>query len=161
MFSAVTARINEIFLRFLEDIEKSLNKYLSKYDNIILLGDFNSEISETAMFDFCDIYNLENLVNKATCFKNPTNPSCIDLILTNSKNSFQKTKIIETGISDHHSMTVTTLKTCLKKKSPKIITYRNYKSINTTTFKNELDTELKNINISNKHITYDLFKKCF
>ena len=37
----------------------------------------------------------------------------------------------------------------------------NYKSINTTTFKNELDTELKNINISNKHITYDLLKKCF
>ena len=146
---------------FLKDIEKSLNKYLSKYDNIILLGDFNSEISETAMSDFCDIYNLENLVNKATCFKNPTNPSCIDIILTNRENSFQKTKIIETGISDHHSMTVTTLKTCLKKKSPKIITYRNYKSINTTTFKNELDTELKNINISNKHITYDLFKKCF
>ena len=113
------------------------------------------------MSDFCDIYHLENLVNKATCFKNPTNPSCIDLILTNRKKSFQKTKIRETGISDHHSMTVTTLKTCLKKKSPKIITYRNYKSINTTTFKNELDTELKNINISNKHITYDLFKKCF
>ena len=28
---------------FLKDIEKSLNKYLSKYDNIILLCDFNSE----------------------------------------------------------------------------------------------------------------------
>ena len=58
-------------------------------------------------------------------------------------------------------MTVTTLKTCLKKQSPKIITYRNYKSINVNTFNNELDKELKNINISNKHITYALFKTCF
>ena len=53
-------------------------------------------------------------------------------------------------------MIVTTLKTCLKKPSPKIITYRNYKSININTFNNELDKELKNI-----HITCDLFKTCF
>ena len=62
---------------------------------------------------------------------------------------------------EHHSMTVTTLITCLKKQNQKIITYRNYKSININTFNNELDKELKNINISNKHITYDLFKTCF
>ena len=113
------------------------------------------------MNEFCEIYNLENLVNKPTCFKKPINPSCIDLILTNRKDSFQKTIVLETGISDHHSMAVTTLKTRLKKQSPKIITYRNYKSININTFNNELDKELKNINISNKHITYDLFKTCF
>ena len=93
------------------------------------------------MTEFCEIYNLENLVNKPTCFKNPINPSCIDLILTNRKDSFQKTIVLETGISDHRSMTVTTLKTCLKKQSPKIITHRNYKSINVKTFNNELDKE--------------------
>ena len=95
---------------FLKDIEKSLNKYLSKYDNIILLGDFNSEKNENAITEFGEIYNLENLVNKPTCFKNPINPSCIDLILTNWKDSFQKTIILETGTSDHHNMIVTTLK---------------------------------------------------
>ena len=56
------------------------NPYLSKYDNIIILGDFNSEKSENAMTEFCEVYNLENLVNKSTCFENPTNPTCIDLI---------------------------------------------------------------------------------
>ena len=40
---------------FLKDIEKSLNKYLSKYDNIILLGDFNSERNEPAMTEFLEI----------------------------------------------------------------------------------------------------------
>ena len=63
---------------FLKDMEKSLNKYLSKCDNIILQGDFNSEKRETAMTEFCRIYNSENLVNKAICFKTPINPSCID-----------------------------------------------------------------------------------
>ena len=32
---------------FLKDIEKSLYRYIAKYDNIILLGDFNSETNET------------------------------------------------------------------------------------------------------------------
>ena len=59
---------------FLKDIEESLNKYLSEYDNIILLGDFNSEKSETAMTEFCEIYNLENLVNIPTCFKKTHKP---------------------------------------------------------------------------------------
>ena len=67
---------------FLKDIEKSLNKYLSKYDNIILLRDFNTEKSENAMTEFCKIYNLENLVNKPTCFKNPINPIPVALILS-------------------------------------------------------------------------------
>ena len=111
------------------------------------------------MIEFCEIYKLENLVNNPTYFKNPINPTCNDLIITNRKDSFQNKIVLETGISDH--MTVTTLKTRLKKQSPKIITYRNYKSININTFNNELDKELKNINISNKHITYDLFKMCF
>ena len=96
--------------KFLKDIEKSLNKYLSKHDNIILLGDFNSEKGENVMTEFCKIYNLENLVNKPTCFKKPINASCIDIILTNRKDSFQKTIVLETGISDHHIMAVTTLK---------------------------------------------------
>ena len=32
------------------------------YDNIILLGDFNSEVTEQSMSEFCNIYNLKNLV---------------------------------------------------------------------------------------------------
>ena len=146
---------------FLKDIEGSLNKYISKYDNIIVLGDFNSETSEPEMTDFCEIYNLENLVKKPTCFKNPLNPSCIDLILTNKTRSFQDTIVVETGISDFHQMTLTTLKTFYTKQTPKQITYRNYKNINNASFKKELAIELKNINTKNKPITYDIFKECF
>ena len=39
-----------------------------------------------------------------TCFKNPENPRCIDLFLTNSVSSFIHTS---TGLSDFHKMIVT------------------------------------------------------
>ena len=62
------------------------------------------------MGEFRDTYNLRNLIMGPTCFKNPLNPSCIDLILTNKPRSFQHSQTIETGLSDHHSMTITVLK---------------------------------------------------
>ena len=78
---------------------------MCKLDNFILLGDYNSEMTENAMKEFSDTYNLKNLVNEPTCFKNPLHPSSIDVILTNRFKSFQNTITIETGLSDHHKMT--------------------------------------------------------
>ena len=46
-----------------------------------------------------------------TYFKNPDNPSCIDLFLTNRQQYFQQTCAIETGISDFHKMAVTVMNT--------------------------------------------------
>ena len=64
---------------------KSLDIYLHKYDDILLIGDFSSEVNERPIHDFCNVYNLESLSNTPTCFKNPENPSCIDLLLTIQK----------------------------------------------------------------------------
>ena len=64
-------------------------------------------MGEDPMKDFCCAYNLTNLVHEATCFKNPTHPTCIGIILTNKRRSFQNTNIIETGLSDFHKLTVT------------------------------------------------------
>ena len=68
------------------------------------------------MIDFCETHNLENLIKVPTCFKNLMNPSSIDVILTNRKNSFQNTMAIETGPSDHHKMTLTALKVFFRKR---------------------------------------------
>ena len=43
------------------------------------MGDYNAEITETSMSSFCEIYHLTDIIKQATCFKNPSNPSCIDL----------------------------------------------------------------------------------
>ena len=81
-------------------------------------GDFNCEPSEPAISDFCDIYNLKNSIKVPTCFKNPTNPLCIDLILTNRYISFQNSTATETGISDFHKMIVTVSRSSFKKGTP-------------------------------------------
>ena len=56
---------------------------MSSYDNFLVIGDLNLEISEMAVSEFCETYNLPNLVKDRTCYKNPSKLTCIDLILTN------------------------------------------------------------------------------
>ena len=90
-------------LNFVNVLCPILDKYLSLYDNFLLMGDFNAEISETIMAEFCDTYNLKNLIKVPTCFKNPSNPSSIDLMLTNRIRSFQNSIVIETGLSEYVS----------------------------------------------------------
>ena len=92
-------------------VGRSLDSYMSSYDNFLVIGDLNSEISEMAMSEFCETYNLQNLVKDPSCYKNPSKPTCIDLILTNFPKSFQHTQTIETGLSDFHKLTLTVLKT--------------------------------------------------
>ena len=104
------------------------------------------------MNDFCNVYNLSNLVKEPTCFKNPDNPSCIDLFLTNRPKCFQSTMTMETGISDFHKMVITVLKLFYEKQKPKIIHYRNYKTFNANLFKEELNNELLNIDINNAEL---------
>ena len=43
-------------------------------------------------------------------FKNPNNPSCIDLFLTNTMRNFQETQVFETGLFDFHKLVVKFLK---------------------------------------------------
>ena len=149
------ANINN-FLIFLGN---ALDHYTSKYDNILLLGDFNSECREIRMSEFCGVYNLHNLVKGPTCFKNPLNPSCIDLMLTNRPSSFKNTLIVETGLSDHHKMTVSVLRLFVPKQSPVCINYRDYKKFNAVNFSAELDMKLNNLTPVN--IKYELFQSTF
>ena len=81
----------------LSNISKGLDELKSKYDNIIIIGYLKFEMSKTSLNEFWQTYNLESIVNKATCFKNPKNPSWIDLVLTNKQERFLKAKNVETG----------------------------------------------------------------
>ena len=87
----------------LSTLSKCTNIYTSKYDNLIFLGDFNAGVEDTDIKNFCSSYNLTSMVNKATCYKNPDKPTCIDLILTNCPGSFQNSCVVETGLSDFHN----------------------------------------------------------
>ena len=66
---------------FLNDVGQSLDKYIGSYDNILLLGDYNSVIEEEIMIEFCDTYNLVNLIKEPTCYKSVLKPTCTNVIL--------------------------------------------------------------------------------
>ena len=96
-------------------------------------------------------YNLKSLVKQKTCFKNPDNPSCIDLILTNSPRSFQDSSVFETGLSNFHKLIITVLKQYFPKPKPKIVYYRDYRNFRNDEFRAELDEILKHDNIEYQH----------
>ena len=124
----------------LREIGQDLDVLTPKYDNIILMGDFNAEPADTVVSDFCEIYNLKNITREKTCFKNPNNPSCIDLIITNRSKSFQNSMVIETGLSDFHKMCITIMKMYYSKQKPRIINYRKFKDFNNDSFIKDLQT---------------------
>ena len=83
------------------------------------------------MFDsFLYQDDLTNLVKEDTYYKNPRNPTCIDLYLTNSPLSFQNTSSVFTGLSDFHKLVLTVFKTTFVKSKPKELFYRDYKHFN-------------------------------
>ena len=143
----------------LQIIAKTLDKLIASYDNIILLGDFNVEPEEAKMSEFLNMYSLKNLVSQKTCFKNPENPSCINLILTNCSRSFQNTGVFETGLSNFHKLTFTVLKQCYPKQKPKVVFYRKYKNFCNYLFRSELENELSNYDINN--MEYNTFLRTF
>ena len=132
----------------LSNISKGLDKLNPKYDNILVIGDLNSEMSEPSLDEFCQTYNLESIVNKPTCFKNPKNSSCIDLMLTNKQERFLKAKTVEIGLSDFHKMVISVFKTSFKKQ------YGDYKRFDNEKFRESLITYLS----TGKNISYDAFE---
>ena len=72
---------------FFDNIDKALDVY-STYEKVILGGDFNSQIGENCIDTFMYQHNLQSINKEPSCYKNPNNPSCIDLFLTNRPRSF-------------------------------------------------------------------------
>ena len=138
--------------KHLHNLNKSLDVYLKSYDNILIMGDNNSEFSENCLNGFCNVNSLKTLNRGPTCFKNPSNPSCIDLFFTNRQQGFQQTHAIGTGISDFHKMVVTVMKTHYKKQNAKTIQYRNYKHFHEKSFNFELNNELMKIDINSTEL---------
>ena len=57
--------------------------------------EINTEPHDHFLMDFCDVYDLKNLIKVPTCFKNPEKPTSIDVMLTNSYRSFQNSGAIK------------------------------------------------------------------
>ena len=112
------------------------------------MGDFNVDVKEVSLDLFCNQCQSKSLNKDPTCYKNIMNPSCIDLLLTNSAKTFESTFTIETGLPDFNKLVATVLNGKNQRMSPRVIQYRYYKKFDYATFNNNLSKETKNLNFS-------------
>ena len=54
---------------FLNSLTKIIDVFADKYDNYLIMGDFNLESGNTILTNFLDSNNLTNLIKTNTCFK--------------------------------------------------------------------------------------------
>ena len=52
--------------KHIEALSKSIDLFSSNYENILLMGNFNAGLDNAVLKDFCNVYNLTSLINKAT-----------------------------------------------------------------------------------------------
>ena len=111
------------------------------------MEDYNVEVTETNMQEFCESYFLDNIVKKPTCFKNPAKPVCIDLIITNRAGMFRNARILVKSI----------MKVSYQKKTqlPRMIKYSDYFRFSNEHFKDFLSENLAH----NTHLDYNSFEE--
>ena len=68
-------------------LDRGLDTYRN-YENVLLVGDFNTEITEHYIESFLYEHELSKLVKEKISFKNMQNPSRMDLLLTNNSYAF-------------------------------------------------------------------------
>ena len=108
----------------------------------MLVGDFNAEESEPRLSQFLYEYIAKGIVKENACFKNALNPSCIDLFMTNSPLSFQNTIAVSNGLYGFYKMEITAMGMSFNKHSPIERHYRDYKYLDRSKFKNNLNEKL-------------------
>ena len=129
---------------FFEEINLTLSKAMDKYENVLFIGDLNIDLNiplsdkNNFLKDLCDVFDFTNMVKDKTCFMS-TQGSSIDAMLTNKPKSFYKTTPIETGLSDHHKLIITYLRSYIStKQKPINIVYRETNKINHDKFREDI-----------------------
>ena len=86
------------------------------------------------------------------CYKSPSHPKCIDLILSKVRRSFQTTSVIRTGLSDFHLMALTVMrKSFFLKLTPRVINYSSYKHFSNEIFRESLSEKSQQKLVNNDY----------
>ena len=70
---------SQINIYYFDNLDKAFDTY-SSHEKGLLIGDFNTEISESHIDSLLNEHELHNLVKEKTCFMSVHNPSYIDFI---------------------------------------------------------------------------------
>ena len=108
------------------------------------MGDFNITPNNPKLSELIDDHELYSLKSEPTYFR-IISPTCIDNFLTNEKTRFMKTLTFETGVSDHHKLIGTMLRSTFAKGKPKKMLYGCYKNFDKKRFEEELQKQLLSV----------------
>ena len=122
------------FFRY--SLTEIIDNFATKYDNHLIMGDFNMEPNNRMFKSFLESNNLTTLIKTNTGFKGKE--SSIDLILTNRKYLFKYTSSYEKGLHMIYTMS----KSSFINIEPKLLNYRDYKNFNFRNFKEDLSEAL-------------------
>ena len=120
---------------------------MSKYVNIIIMGDKNIDIHDNKaigfkeLAQFMNMFGLKNLIKDKTCFFKG-HESSIDVILTNKHRQFYPAKTFELGVSDCHEMIFSLLRVNLPRLRKKYVMYRSFKKFKLDVFLEKLQNSL-------------------
>lgn len=141
MFACIY-RPPSVHVRHLQEaISYIYSKCLVECKSIYILGDLNvnflkkpHELSNTL-----ESLDLFNVINDATCFKNVSSPTLLDVILTNCKRGVSEKCNIAVGISDFHHLVGISTKMHVQKRGLRTITYRSFKRFDHDAYLNDLE----------------------
>lgn len=116
--------------------DKTLESLSMKYENIIVIGDFNIDIisanrKSDELQELLSVHN-EIIINRTipTHYKPNTRPSCLDLIITNHPGKILMHNQVAIPSISHHDLIFLKYKMHAKVKDEEKQYYRCYKSIN-------------------------------
>ena len=84
-------------------------------------------------------HNLQSINKELSCYKNPNNPSCINLFQKNNPRRFNQTETtLFTGLSYFHKLVLSIFKATFTKSKAKEIIHRDFQKFNEQCFNNDL-----------------------
>ena len=101
---------------------------IQESENVVILGDYNCDFMvDNPLKDVCETFDLQNLVNDPTCFKNQKG-SLVDLCLVSNPSRFKKALNLNCWLSDWHNFICVTTKLFAPHQKPSVIMYRSFKN---------------------------------
>ena len=138
--------------KHIQNMSRGLDVYSPKYDNFMILGDFNVKTPNTTIYEFWTTYNLKNLIKEPTCFKSLETQLVLTLSWQIGQNVFKTQMLFKLGFTISNKLTFTVLKAYFQEQKPKVIKYQNYKTFDINLFRSALLNELLSKNVQIKHL---------
>ena len=122
-----------------EVLRSQCESFVSENNLYVAIGDLNINcFTDTTLTDFCEMYDIHNLIKDPTCFKGET-PSLLDVVLTNKPKCFANVFNADLGLSDFHNCIGVASKAFAPSHRKRKIMYRRMKNFSQHEFADDVN----------------------